>query len=361
MVDVVGRAYADPVPSATPLPPLRHLVRARDPAAPRSAAPRPPDHLAAAQLDPHALAPVVDASDRARESHAVVQPGRHLLADPDGPAHDTILLRPPVDRQEGLQVGTRVRVEGRVPEPVWRKRYAAIRDFEANLIANGVIVLKFFLNVSKKEQRKRFLERIEEPQKHWKFSVADLAERDFRSLSQGELRKTLIARALIRKPEALLLDEGLPFPSVEAAMAAPVPDLPALAARARAFTALAGQAAFEDAVIAYNRCAALAAKDPAAGDRVVDPALFTDQAERELADALEAARGPLLASLDHLDLEAAVTAAAGLRSFVDRYFDAVLVMDPDDAVRANRLAQLAAVTGLIGRIGEFSRLPLGQS
>ena len=118
---------------------------------------------------------------------------------------------------------------------------------------------------------------------------------------------------------------------------------------------------FEDAVIAYNRCAALAAKDPAAGDRVVDPALFTDQAERELADALEAARGPLLASLDHLDLEAAVTAAAGLRSFVDRYFDAVLVMDPDDAVRANRLAQLAAVTGLIGRIGEFSRLPLGQS
>ncbi len=161
--------------------------------------------------------------------------------------------------------------------------------------------------------------------------------------------------------QALLLDEGLPFPSVEAAMAAPVPDLPALAARARAFTALAGQAAFEDAVIAYNRCAALAAKDPAAGDRVVDPALFTDQAERELADALEAARGPLLASLDHLDLEAAVTAAAGLRSFVDRYFDAVLVMDPDDAVRANRLAQLAAVTGLIGRIGEFSRLPLGQS
>jgi glycyl-tRNA synthetase beta chain len=46
---------------------------------------------------------------------------------------------------------------------------------------------------------------------------------------------------------------------------------------------------------------------------------------------------------------------------VDRYFDAVLVMDPDDAVRANRLAQLAAVTGLIGRIGEFSRLPLTQA
>jgi glycyl-tRNA synthetase beta chain len=46
---------------------------------------------------------------------------------------------------------------------------------------------------------------------------------------------------------------------------------------------------------------------------------------------------------------------------VDRYFEDVLVMDKDDAVRANRLAQLAAVTALIGGIGEFSRLPLTQS
>jgi len=46
---------------------------------------------------------------------------------------------------------------------------------------------------------------------------------------------------------------------------------------------------------------------------------------------------------------------------VDRYFEDVLVMDPDEAVRANRLAQLAAVTALIGRIGEFSRLPLAQT
>jgi glycyl-tRNA synthetase beta chain len=144
-------------------------------------------------------------------------------------------------------------------------------------------------------------------------------------------------------------------------MGAPASDLPSLAARARAFAAMAGRESFEDAVTAYNRCAALAAKDPAAGARSVDPALFADDAERELAAAYEAARGPLVDSLDNLELESAVGFAAGLRPAVDRYFDAVLVMDPDDAVRANRLAQLAAVTGLIGRIGEFSRLPLGNA
>jgi glycyl-tRNA synthetase beta chain len=161
--------------------------------------------------------------------------------------------------------------------------------------------------------------------------------------------------------QALLLDEGLSFPSVEAAMGASASDLPSLATRARAFTAMTGRESFEDAVTVYNRCSALAAKDPAAGARAVNPALFADDAEQELAAAFDAARGPLLDALDDLQIESAVEAAAGLRPVVDRYFDAVLVMDPDDTVRANRLAQLAAVTGLIGRIGEFSRLPLGQA
>lgn len=159
--------------------------------------------------------------------------------------------------------------------------------------------------------------------------------------------------------QVLLLDGGLPFPSVEAAMGAPASDLPSAAARARAFAAMTGRGRFQDAVIAYNRCAALAAKDPGAGSRTVNPALFIDEAERELAAAVEAARGPLLDSLDNLELESAIDAAASLRPSVDRYFDAVLVMDPDDDVRANRLTQLAVVTDVIGRIGEFSRLPLG--
>jgi len=179
-----------------------------------------------------------------------------------------------------------------------------------------------------------------------------------------ERRAVIVAEtaAFVRERlQVLLLDEGLPFSSVEAALAAPAGDVPALAARARTFAALAGRAFFEDAVTAYNRCAALAATDAAAGSRSVDPALFVDDAERELAAAYEAARGPLLDALAHLELESAVKEAAGLRPAVDRYFDAVMVMADDDAVRGNRLAQLAAVTALIGRIGEFSRLPLAQA
>lgn len=175
-------------------------------------------------------------------------------------------------------------------------------------------------------------------------------------------RKAIVGETAVfvrERLQVLLLDEGLPFPAVEAALAAPAGDVPALAARARAFQALAGRDFFEDAVTAYNRCSAIA--KGAAGAGSADPALFKEDAERELAAAYEAARGPLLEALSHLELESAVKEAAGLRPAVDRYFDDVLVMDPDQAVRANRLAQLVAITTLIGQIGEFSRLPSAQT
>lgn len=59
----------------------------------------------------------------------------------------------------------------------WRRRYKDINAFEKHLVRNGTIVLKFFLNVSKAEQKKRFLDRLNDPTKHWKFSAGDLAER----------------------------------------------------------------------------------------------------------------------------------------------------------------------------------------
>jgi PPK2 family polyphosphate:nucleotide phosphotransferase len=61
----------------------------------------------------------------------------------------------------------------------WQARYEDINAFERHLVRNGTIILKFFLNVSKKEQKRRFLERLENPEKHWKFSASDLAERSF--------------------------------------------------------------------------------------------------------------------------------------------------------------------------------------
>jgi len=59
----------------------------------------------------------------------------------------------------------------------WRQRYEDINAFEHHLMRNGTLILKFFLNVSKKEQKKRLLERLDDQKKHWKFSVGDLAER----------------------------------------------------------------------------------------------------------------------------------------------------------------------------------------
>jgi PPK2 family polyphosphate:nucleotide phosphotransferase len=61
----------------------------------------------------------------------------------------------------------------------WKHRYEDINAFERHLVRNGTVILKFFLHVSKGEQRRRFLERLERPEKNWKFSPSDLAERGY--------------------------------------------------------------------------------------------------------------------------------------------------------------------------------------
>lgn len=60
---------------------------------------------------------------------------------------------------------------------IWKRRFEGINNFEKHLVNNGIVVLKFFLNVSKAEQKKRFLERIDRREKNWKFSAADVKER----------------------------------------------------------------------------------------------------------------------------------------------------------------------------------------
>jgi len=66
-----------------------------------------------------------------------------------------------------------------VDKAVWHDRYRSIVDLERHLHGNGTRIVKFFLHLSKEEQRKRFLERIDEPEKNWKFSSADIQERKF--------------------------------------------------------------------------------------------------------------------------------------------------------------------------------------
>ena len=86
----------------------------------------------------------------------------------------------------------------RLPYPVdeagiWEDRLASIRDHELHLARNGTVIVKFWLNVSKDEQRQRFLARLDEPDKNWKFSEADIRERGFWDQYMGAYEQALNA------------------------------------------------------------------------------------------------------------------------------------------------------------------------
>ena len=82
---------------------------------------------------------------------------------------------------------------------LWAQRYQSIRDFEQHLARNGTPVLKFFLNISREEQRKRFLARLDDPNKNWKFSMGDVRERalwpKYMEAYEDALRATASAHA----------------------------------------------------------------------------------------------------------------------------------------------------------------------
>jgi PPK2 family polyphosphate:nucleotide phosphotransferase len=70
-----------------------------------------------------------------------------------------------------------VRVKKLAPESIWRSRFEQINNFERMLAANGVVILKFFLHVSRAEQRERLIDRLEDPEENWKFRAGDLDDR----------------------------------------------------------------------------------------------------------------------------------------------------------------------------------------
>jgi len=125
--------------------------------------------------------------------------------------------------------------DGLAGKDIWQHRFDDIRNFERHLARNGTRILKFFLHVSKEEQRKRFLDRIDEPSKRWKFSMNDVTERkrwdDYQGAFEDMIRQTsrpeapwfvvpadhkwftrmVVAGALVQELQAL----GLDFPKVE--------------------------------------------------------------------------------------------------------------------------------------------------
>jgi PPK2 family polyphosphate:nucleotide phosphotransferase len=83
---------------------------------------------------------------------------------------------------------------------IWKHRYRAIADFERYLVENGTVILKFFLNVSKDEQKKRFLERLEQPEKNWKFQASDVRERRYFTEYQAAYEEAIRATAAPHAP-----------------------------------------------------------------------------------------------------------------------------------------------------------------
>ena len=86
------------------------------------------------------------------------------------------------------------------PKDIWHDRYRSIVDLERHLVRNGTRIIKFFLHLSKEEQRKRFLDRIDKPEKNWKFSLADVEERKFWKQYMRAYEKALSATSTEHAP-----------------------------------------------------------------------------------------------------------------------------------------------------------------
>lgn len=132
-----------------------------------------------------------------------------------------------------------VRVLGLVPPDIWKKRYDQINEFERMLSDEGTTILKFYLHISKEEQRQRLLERLDDPSKHWKFNPGDLETRvqweEYMNAYEDLLEKTstqwapwfiipadrkwfrdlLIARILVDKLESLDMKYPQPTENLE--------------------------------------------------------------------------------------------------------------------------------------------------
>lgn len=108
---------------------------------------------------------------------------------------ETLVVRvhPEIVERQRLPPGPR-------DDTFWAARYEDINHFEKHLSRNGTMVLKFFLNISKKEQKKRFLDRLTDPEKYWKFSSADLNEREFWDDYMEAFEDTITATSTKRAP-----------------------------------------------------------------------------------------------------------------------------------------------------------------
>ena len=177
-------------------------------------------------------------------------------------------------------------------------------------------------------------------------------------LDADEVREFTLDRLRVYLVEQV----GRPGDAVEAVLATGGSAPADIDARVRAIEAFRATPAAVSLSAASKRCSNLLRKaEPSEVAASVDAARLVEPAETALVGALDAARPDIDASLASGDYAAAMTRTAALREPVDRFFDEVMVMDEDPALRANRLALLAALAALANRTADLSRLAPGEA
>jgi glycyl-tRNA synthetase beta chain len=195
----------------------------------------------------------------------------------------------------------------------------------------------------------------------WPLSLRELVERAARRLEgtvaiAPTLADEVVAFLHTRLRGLLLEAAELPADCVDAALAVGFDDVPDARARAQAVARLRQRADFEPLGLAFKRVANILKGGGAVGK--VEPERFAEEGEAGLWQAFCEIEGRALAHLEGGDYHRALGVLAELKAPVDRFFDSVLVMDEDQAVRQNRLALLGRINATFTRIADFRQLSL---
>ncbi len=193
----------------------------------------------------------------------------------------------------------------------------------------------------------------------WSVGVSELIATAAAKLESAvevtDAHRAEVAAFFTTRLRGMLVDgRGLPIDCVDAAIAAGCDDIPDTLRRAQAVAKLRTRSDFEPLATAFKRIAnILKGTSP---ETEPDPDRFTEDSERALWNAFQEAKGRADSRLGEGDYDGSLTILAELKAPVDRFFDDVLVMDKDEAIRRNRLALLGTINATFTRIADFRQL-----
>jgi glycyl-tRNA synthetase beta chain len=161
---------------------------------------------------------------------------------------------------------------------------------------------------------------------------------------------------ILKRVSGLLTEEGHEKDVIAAVVSVSIDDIPNVWKRTAALQALKGAADFEPLAVGFKRVVNILRKTELEKGLLPDPTLFTESSESELYEAFNTTKNIVDKQLADGHLEEALRTIANLREPVDRFFEDVMVMAEDMAVRANRLALLNIIAGLFNRMADFSKI-----